>query len=54
MVGVPLFFLCCSGVSSRTLLAPYWLTFKRSMNGGNNHRLTTNTVSAEPRIRKDG
>ena len=52
--GVPAFFLWPSGVSSRTLLAPYWRTRIRSMKAGPRSRPITMAVRPAATIRKDG
>ena len=54
MDGVPAFFLWPSGVSSRTLLAPYWMTRIRSMKVGPKRSPSTMAVSPAATMRKDG
>ena len=54
MVGVPVFFLCCSGVSSRTLLEPFWRTRMRAMKRGKSQSARTSAVSAAAGMRNEG
>ena len=52
--GVPAFFLCASGVSSRTLEAPYCRTRIRSMKNGPSSRPRSSATRPAATMRKDG
>ena len=54
MDGVPLFFWCAAGVSSRTLDAPYCLTRIASMYVGPRKRPTSSETSPAMIIRNEG
>jgi hypothetical protein len=52
--GVPAFFLWPSGVSSRTLVEPYWSSRMRSMKSGPRRSPRRSDTSPAATIRKDG
>jgi len=54
MVGVPDFFLCVSGVSSRTFEFPCWIFLRRLISAGPSTMPRTSERMAADTIRKDG
>ena len=54
MVGVPFFFWCVSGVSSRTLLCPCWLKRSCAMNRGPTSMPSSSAATPAATMRKVG